>query len=136
MTEQPNKTELMGELHELRLQVQNLEKLISVMARVGSVQPRAPRRPLDSEIEMIGDFDIIEAEGVDISESGICFELKRPLYFFMRFPYNGAIIERYARLIWVKQNNKGFSRLGFQFEQPKQGPMVITVSEPDTMPTT
>lgn len=133
MTEQPNKQELIGELQELRAQVQNLEKLMSVMAKGGGIQPRATRRPLDSEIEMIGDFDIIEAEGVDISESGICFDLKKPLYFFMRFPYNGAIIERYARLIWVKQNNKGYSRLGFQFEQPQQGAMVCTV--PETAPT-
>jgi hypothetical protein len=136
MTDQPNKQELIGELQELRLQVQNLEKLMSVMAKGGGIQPRAPRRPLDSEIEMIGDFDIIEAEGVDISDSGICFDLKKPLYFFMRFTYNGAIVERYARLIWVKQNNNGYSRLGFQFEHPPQGAIVRTVEETGTIPAT
>ncbi|MDR2734863.1 MAG: PilZ domain-containing protein [Spirochaetota bacterium] len=136
MIDQPNKQELVSELQGLRSQVQNLEKLIGLMSRGSGLHPRAPRHPLDSEIEMIGDFDLIEAEGVDISDSGICFDLKQPLYFFMRFPYNGAISEKYARLVWVKSNNSNLSRLGFQFEQPRQDTIVRAVTETDTMTTT
>jgi hypothetical protein len=118
VTDQPYKEGLMAELQELRVQVKHLESLIRVMARNEVLKTRAPRHPLTSEIELIGDFDIIEASGVDISESGICFDLKKPLYFDMRFPYKGDTIEKYARLIWVKQTNEGLARLGFQFEDP------------------
>ena len=89
------------------------------------MKDRASRRPLNSEIELIGDFDILEAEGVDISDSGICFELRKQLFFDMRFVQGSSLVEKRARLVWVKQTDDGRPRLGFHFEEPDGSSMVI-----------
>ena len=111
--------EVLSEIQELRDCVKQLEENVTTKleGRIKPLKERAPRQPLHSKIELVGDFDILEAEGVDISESGICFELKTPLYFDMRFvcDEDGTCVEKCARLIWVKQEGKGRSRLGFSF---------------------
>jgi hypothetical protein len=121
----------MTEVRALREQVQHLSLKIGEKTgeRREPLKERASRRPLHSEIELIGDFDIIEAEGVDISESGICFELRKQLFFDMRFVQNGTLSEKRARLIWVKQTDDGRPRLGFHFEEPATSEEIIQKAE-------
>ena len=82
------------------------------------VQSRAPRKELDTEIEFIADFDIVQAKGINISDSGICFELNQDLPFEMQFK-SGEEVHRFrAHLIWVKRLPQGGYRLGLQFVPP------------------
>jgi hypothetical protein len=105
--------EILSEIQKLREQVQHLgSKLVE---RSTPLKDRASRQPLQSEIEMIGDFDILEAEGVDISDTGICFELRNHLFFDMRFMHGDTLTEKRAQLVWVKQADDGRTRLGFHF---------------------
>jgi hypothetical protein len=76
---------------------------------------RSHRVELDTEIEFVGDFDIVKAYGVNLSESGICFELEDSLLFEMRFARQGKVEQRRAQLIWVKNVEGGRSRVGFRF---------------------
>ena len=106
-----SKRKLKAEILELQNRLRQLEDR--------APKDRAPRQPLHSESEMVGDFDVIEADGINVSKTGICFELKNPLFFDMRFMENNNVrVEKHARLIWVKQTENGRTRLGFCFESP------------------
>jgi len=123
------KAEILTELTGLRHKVRALEERLSLVEEErenidDSVKTRARRKPMQASIEFIGDFDLLEAEGVDISETGICFELPRPLPFDMQFMQNGELISRRARLIWVKQLDGERTRLGLRF---------VTADDPDSI---
>ena len=123
------KNDLLNELQELRRRITSVEERISLVEEergtTEQAQPRSERLPLSARIEFIGDFDLLEAEGVDQSETGICFELGRPLPFDMQFMTDGELVSRRARLIWVKQLEGGRSRLGLRFIDPDDPDSVI-----------
>jgi len=124
------KAEILAELTGLRSKVRALEERLSLVEEERgdideSVKIRAARKPMQASIEFIGDFDLLEAEGIDISETGICFELPKPLPFDMQFMQNGKLISRRARLIWVKQLDGERSRLGLRFVKPDDPDSVI-----------
>jgi len=123
------KNELLAELQELRRRIVQVEERISLVEEERKdeedVRQRSARLPLSARIEFIGDFDLLEAEGIDQSETGICFELGRPLPFDMQFVREGDLISRRARLIWVKQLEGGRSRLGLRFVDPDDPDSVI-----------
>lgn len=83
---------------------------------------RAPRVNLNAGIEFIGDFDVLEAKGINISEGGICFELTRNLPFEMQFELDGKLHRYRAHLVWVKQIEEGGCRFGLQFIEEKPVP--------------
>ena len=86
-------------------------------------QPRrAQRRELDAEIEFIGDFDVVSARGVDISKSGICFEMEEGFPFEMQFRRDGEKHRHRARLVWMKRLEDGSYRFGFEFIPPEPHP--------------
>lgn len=124
------KAEILAELDGLRTKVRALEERLSLVEeeKDGSedlVKVRAARKPMHASIEFIGDFDLLEAEGVDISDTGICFELHNSLPFDMQFMQNGELVCRRARLIWVKQLEGERSRLGLRFVDPDDPASVI-----------
>ena len=82
------------------------------------------RQPLQTSIEFIGDFDIVVASGVDLSEGGICFELAEGLPFEMRFERDGTAHQKRAQLVWVKRLPKGSYRFGFTFVPSEPFPTV------------
>jgi len=85
---------------------------------------RATRTPLPTSIEFIGDFDIVEAHGINISESGICFELQTPLPFEIRFKHQNKTHEKRCQLMWAKQQPNGHFQLGFMFIPPEAYPNI------------
>lgn len=80
------------------------------------IRPREfPRIPLDARISFVGEFDIVEAMGVNLSAGGICIEMKEDMYYEMRFENEGAEVSRRARLVWSRRLAKGGCRLGLEF---------------------
>ena len=105
---------------QLRARVALLEARLSEQVRPS--HPRQPRREIDADIEFIADFDVVRAEGIDLSVGGICFEVGRDLPFEMQFELDGERYEKRAHLVWVRRTGDGRYRLGFQFAPPKPVP--------------
>jgi hypothetical protein len=99
--------------------VNNLENPDKAMHMPG----RAPRIPINTPIEFIGDFDILEAEGVNYSDGGICFELHSPLIFEMQFRINDVLHSHRAELMWVAHLDNNHSRLGLKFVPFEKEPL-------------
>lgn len=99
----------------------------------GAVQQRSKREPFHAGIECIGDFDILNAEGIDLSDGGICFELSAPLPFEMRFETteedgDKTPEEHRAHLVWIRELDEGRFRLGFRFVPRIEDPLIVKVS--------
>ncbi len=118
MTDQDKtKEQLMDEVALLR------RRLAEAEAR-GKTAPKRPadasrrcaeRAEMDTHIEFIADFDLIEAKTINLSEGGICFEVAAPLPFEMRFEAGGRTHEHRAHLIWMMRLPQGGCRFGCQF---------------------
>ena len=76
---------------------------------------RSERLPVQTEVEFITDFDIVQAESIDLSDNGICFETRGPLPFEMCLEWEGEKRRYRAHLVWMKQLPEGGARLGLQF---------------------
>ncbi|MBN1521731.1 MAG: PilZ domain-containing protein [Candidatus Aureabacteria bacterium] len=103
---QKTKTQLIQELDILR------QRLVS-QSQVGLARP--PRVDFDANIELKCDFELIEAQGINLSQYGLCFELKAPLTFNMRFEFEDEVHKRTAELVWVKKFPGGKYRFGLKF---------------------
>ena len=77
--------------------------------------PRAPRGAVHMPIAFAGDFSLVKAQGVDLSEGGVCFEVQDDLLFEMEFELEGEVHRHKARVVWMKRLEDGRSRWGFQF---------------------
>ena len=122
--EQKTKEQLVEELQTLREQIVKLESEIAGLRRhegkANAFQERAPRVTLDADIEFMGDFDIVQATGINISDGGICFAVKEDLPFEIRFELNGKLETRRAHFVWARNLPSGGYHLGFKFVQPKE----------------
>lgn len=85
---------------------------------------RQPRQPLQSTIEFIGDFDVVQAVGVDLSEGGLGFEIDQPLAFELRYVMEGVVHQRRVQLTWVRLLEQGHCRCGFRFAEPVPSPVL------------
>ena len=125
MTDQEKSSaELRAEVAGLRQRVVELEEKLARALKPAAVQPavqRLPRMPLDSKIEFIGDFDVALATGVDISESGVAFEVDHDLPFEMRFVEDGQPRMRRARCVWMRRKPEGGCQFGLEFIEPEPG---------------
>ncbi|MDR2733050.1 MAG: PilZ domain-containing protein [Spirochaetota bacterium] len=110
--------DLLKELARLQKHIQSVEGMLMKNEANRGFRDRPPRHILQSEVELAGDFDVLEAEGVDISDTGLCFDLRKPLIFDVRFMYKEELHEKRCSLVWMKQVESGSSRLGFQFLEP------------------
>ncbi len=76
---------------------------------------RPERLPLEAQIEFIGDFDILKAKGINISEGGIAFEIEGGLPFEMRLAVDEQNKTYRAELVWMKRLPHGGYRMGLKF---------------------
>jgi len=76
---------------------------------------RQPRTSLNSDIELASAFDIVEAEGINVSEGGVCFEVARPLLFDMQFEESGEMVSKKAALMWVEKRKSYGFYIGLKF---------------------
>ncbi len=76
---------------------------------------RPQRSDLGANIEFIGDFDVVQAKGIDLADGGICFSTDEGLPFEMRFELDGEMHQHRAHLIWMKQQEDGTYRYGMKF---------------------
>ena len=116
-----SKAQLIKELDHMRLKSESLEsriaELFSILNKTTTTDaPRAPRVTFNSNIEFIGNFDILQAEGINLSNEGLCFELEEALPFEMRFDFENELQKKSAQLVWVKRTQSGKYRCGLKFD--------------------
>jgi hypothetical protein len=118
------KAQLIEELEQANARISKLKAEIAKLAESVNEDAvaRAPRKEIQSEIEFIADTDIIHATGMNLSDSGICFESSDELPFEMKFESGGQIYEKRAHLVWVRRLPEGKYRFGLNFVPPKPGP--------------
>lgn len=117
------KQELETELDALRRTVARLQKTIDdSRPKPARLRSRQPRRQIKADIEFIGDFDLIKAKAVNVSDGGICFKTSANLPFEMRYQHNGQTVSRRAHLIWLKHEKKGGYNFGLKFVSKKKYP--------------
>jgi len=114
--------QLIGELEVLRRRVEELEaKTDRPKAKDDNSSnkciARSPRVELYVDIEFIGDFDTVQAKGINLSDGGICLEVAEALPFEIQFAVEGKTRKQRAHLIWVKRVPEGGYRLGLKFAQ-------------------
>lgn len=80
-----------------------------------SKNPRSDRQDFRSNVRftVLGN-DIIDGTTVNISESGIRFDTKRPLQILMHYEDEGKIKVRKAALVWTKPAEEGYT-YGLEF---------------------
>jgi hypothetical protein len=115
-----SRAQLQQELEALRQQLTSLAAGLVAGGETGDdlhkpLAAREERQPLQADIEFIGDFDIVQARGVDVSSRGICFEVDAPLAFEMKVNMSGSAREYRAQLVWMRQLDGERCRLGFRF---------------------
>ena len=121
--------QLLAELEALRQRIRELtagssEPSQACQASGDSEDRQSQRSELQTEIEFIGDFDVVQATGVDISRDGICFEVSDPLPIEMQFRFNGETHQHRTHLIWVKPLPDGRYRFGLRFVSSEPYPVV------------
>ena len=108
-----SKDQLIDELNESRQRIAALEKQLG---DTGKPQ-RSERNEFSTSIQFIGDFGLVDAKGLDLSDGGIGFEIEEDIPFDMEFEYNGQVHQHRANLVWMRRLPNGNSRFGFQFVQ-------------------
>jgi len=128
MNDEKTKDQLIEELEAMRQQIADFKAKIrkfesETKDNSRGLILRSPRKEIQADIEFIADFDVIEAKGVNISETGICFELNEDLPFEMQFTNDsGQLCKQRARLIWVKRLPEGGYRFGLEFVEHEAYP--------------
>lgn len=120
---------LAEELVSLKRYVEQLEDKLNKLGEKPEEKPEEevksrefPRIPLDARVSFVGEFDIVEAMGVNLSKGGICIEMQDDMYYEMRFENEGSEFSRRARLVWSKRLERGGCRLGLEFVEPTPWP--------------
>lgn len=107
-----DRDQLIAEIQELRTRLASLE---AEKKKEDESPSRLQRKELQTGIQFIGDFGLLKARGVDLSEGGICFEVDEDIPFDMEFELDGDTHQHRARLVWMKRLPNGHSRFGFEF---------------------
>jgi hypothetical protein len=98
-----------------------LTKFGGMMKELNDSDLRAETRiPIKTRVEFFVDADIIDAESVNISSSGIRFDTQTPIPIQMRLEKDGIMFENSAQLVWAQCKSDGGMTYGFQFV-PKDG---------------
>jgi len=114
------KDDLILEIDYLRSRLQKLEDdLIQFDEQASSgwdeLNPRQERKPFEGTFTFAGNFEEVEARGVDLSEGGVCFEIGGDLPFALQVRYGARIVERIGSLAWAQRLGNGKCRFGFEF---------------------
>jgi hypothetical protein len=126
------KVQLIEELEQLRARLADLEKQWAPVDR--PVQRRAQRNELATTIHFVGDFGLLQAQGVDLSENGVCFETAEEIPFDMEFEYQGKLHQHRAQLVWMRLLPNGRSRFGFRFVSSETSDLLWLYQELDDLP--
>lgn len=81
----------------------------------GSDRRRSERYCLDAGVDFYIDADIVGAETVDVSQTGIAFRSPEALRVEMRINIDGEREERTAKLVRAEQNPDGSVVYGLEF---------------------
>ena len=114
-----SKEQLIDELQDLRARLADLEPAGPSEKEAqssGTEQSRYPRNDIEAPIVFIGGFNLIYAQGLNLSQGGVCFEISEHLPFEMEFDLGGEVHKHAANLIWMNRLPTGRSRLGLEFE--------------------
>ena len=114
------KPQLIAELEAMRRQLKKQKAKVKDAEAQQKTFPqkstsRPPRLKIQSNIQFIGDFDVLSAQGIDLSQGGISFVVADPLPFEMEFKYAGKDRRRRGHLMWVKQLPEGGFSFGLKF---------------------
>ena len=114
---QKSKAQLIEELQTLRHRLAQSETDEKEPAPPSEkvTSSRAQRNELQTSIKFIPDFGLVNAQGVDVSDGGICFEINEGILFEMEFNYEGKEHQHRAKMVWMKELENGNSRFGFSF---------------------
>ena len=112
---QKTKAQLIEELAECRDRLAALTDESAADAAAAADATRPERSQLQTSIRFIGDFGLVEAKGLDLSEGGIGFEIEQDIPFDMEFEIDGELHQHRARMVWMQRLADGRSRFGFQF---------------------
>ena len=123
-----SKAQLVEEVNSLRTRVEELERKVREFddfnAAPEELQPsRSQRRDLPTNIHVIGDFNLIQGRGINVSDTGICFEINYDIPFEMEFELDGTRQQQRAHLVWMRQNIDGRNQLGFTFVESDNSPL-------------
>lgn len=84
---------------------------------MGDERRKAPRKDIEAKIEFVVDAqEIMEARGVDLSETGIGFVSDEPLTVALTLNVEGRELLRRARLMRVEREDGAFV-FGLEFIQ-------------------
>ncbi len=103
------------EIRRLRARITELEGVLEQANPPRFFSQRQAREAFDADVELITEFGRVPAQGVNISEAGICFDIARPLEFEVRLAHDGATYHYQAMLVWMRPLVGGGHRLGFEF---------------------
>ncbi len=76
---------------------------------------RAERSPVRTDVEFYVGDAIMKAISVNISESGLCFDMTEPIKICLRMEVNGQLINREAQIVWAEKKRDGAVIYGFEF---------------------
>ncbi len=113
------------EIRALRARLAELEKQRSHQKN----PQRSARNELSTPIHFIGDFGLIEASGIDLSDGGICFETNEDIPFDMEFEYKGTVHQHRGHMVWMRRLEDGRCRFGFQFHSDSPSGMLWLYKE-------
>lgn len=119
--EKKEKNKILKDITALKNQILKLEKKLASFSdknKIKEFKNRLPRVDLNADIEAIGDFDILKATGIEISEGGISFEMEEDLPFEIQFYLKDELFKQRAHLVWLEKKQSGGNRCGFRFIEP------------------
>ncbi len=73
------------------------------------------RFDIPARIEFYVDADIIMADSLDISQSGLSFVTDKAMEVDMRLNVDGNLEERRAKILWAQKTDDGKVRYGLEF---------------------
>ncbi len=76
---------------------------------------QAERETVDADIEFFVEADIIGANPVDMSQTGVQLETQNPIRIYMRLKKHGKTSDHRASLVWAKRNEDGGMVYGLEF---------------------
>ena len=78
-------------------------------------QRKELRADLTTEVEFTVNADEISAHTIDVSNSGLRLETKRPIRINLRFKEDVSPSDYYAELVWAKRADEGYMEYGFRY---------------------
>lgn len=89
----------------------------------------AMRKKLHTEVEFYVDADIIKADSLDVSDTGIKFETDDPIKVRMRVDMeNGESEEHEAILVWAQKEDNGLTTYGLHYIPDEEATIASTLN--------